>query len=525
MVDLTSALLGRKKKFHELLAEQSMSTAPTPSWGAALARALQGGIAGYGRSMADQEERAQIADANDSLVKAWGVPQQESPAPQSVGGALQGSGDPASAIASIESGGKYDKLGPVIKQGHQLAGDRAYGKYGVMGANVGPWTEKYVGQRMTPEQFVQSPEAQEAVFKGEFGRLSKAYGPEGASRAWFAGEGGMNKPNRSDQLGTTVSGYGQKFSKALGPQVASLGNGMPASDTPAPQPAGPQMAQGNTVNRGAVIQMLRNPLTRGGASAIIQQDIARRMKPPEYKIEITPGGEALAVNTADPTKTQRTTIPGAGAAAIQHSATKGAAEKVAERQATEGLPATSEETTSLRKEVQNLPSYKNITASAPVYKSMLDAAGRDNRAADVNLIYGMAKIMDPGSVVRESEMTIAQAVATLPQSLQATVLSQLKETGRLTPEVRAAIMGEAHGRMQQYQYMYDQDASMTRGIAERRRMDPRDVLQTFGPFEQFKPPAAALPPPQKTGQAPVVPQGVDKKVWDVMTPEERALWK
>jgi hypothetical protein len=46
MADLTSALLGRKKKFHELLAEQSMSTAPTPSWGAALARALQGGIAG-----------------------------------------------------------------------------------------------------------------------------------------------------------------------------------------------------------------------------------------------------------------------------------------------------------------------------------------------------------------------------------------------------------------------------------------------------------------------------------------------
>jgi hypothetical protein len=43
MVDLTGL---RNRKFHELLAQQASSAAPTPSWGAALARALQGGIAG-----------------------------------------------------------------------------------------------------------------------------------------------------------------------------------------------------------------------------------------------------------------------------------------------------------------------------------------------------------------------------------------------------------------------------------------------------------------------------------------------
>jgi hypothetical protein len=48
MADLASALLAgtRKKKFHEMLAEQASSTAPTAHWGAALARALQGGMAG-----------------------------------------------------------------------------------------------------------------------------------------------------------------------------------------------------------------------------------------------------------------------------------------------------------------------------------------------------------------------------------------------------------------------------------------------------------------------------------------------
>jgi hypothetical protein len=472
---------------------RATDASPVKHWTQGLARALQGGMGGYEMYRADQDERAQTADANDSLVKVWNnvSPQSGNPALQPVqsGPVSQGSGDPASAIASIESGGKYDKLGPVINRG-SMVGDRAYGKYQVMGTNVGPWTEKYLGQRLTPQQFVQNPQAQDAVFKGEFGRLSQRHGPEGAARAWFAGEGGMNKPNRTDQLGTSVAAYGQKFAKALGPQVASLGGGMPTNDTPAPaQPAGQQMAQAPTVNRDAIIQMLNNPKAMGDAKAIIQQDIARRMKPPEYKIEITPGGEALAVNTQDPTKTQRTTIQGAGAAAIEHSATKAAAEKRATQLATEGLPATSEEATNLRKEVQGLPSYKNITQAAPVYKSMLDAAGRDNRAADVNIIYGLAKIMDPASVVRESEMTIAQAVATLPQQLRASIESQLTSSGRLSPEVREAIMVEAHSRVSAYKDMFQQDSAMVRGIVQDRKMKESHVIPEFGEFPKFERPA------------------------------------
>lgn len=141
----------------------------------------------------------------------------------------------------------------------------------------------------------------------------------------------------------------------------------------------------------------------------------------------------------------------------------------------------------LRKEIQDLPSYKNIAQSAPVYKSMVDAAGRDNRAADVNLIYGFAKIMDPGSVVRESEMTIAQAVATLPQHMQATIMSQLQATGRLSPEVRAGIMQEAYSRVTAYKGMFDQDASQFKGIAERRRMNLADVIPDFGEFKTWAP--------------------------------------
>jgi hypothetical protein len=156
----------------------------------------------------------------------------------------------------------------------------------------------------------------------------------------------------------------------------------------------------------------------------------------------------------------------------------------------------------LRKEITSLPSYKNVAQAAPIYNSMRDAAGRDTRASDVNMIYGMAKIMDPTSVVREGEMTIAQAIATFPQYMQAQIKSQMDSTGRLSPDVRAAIMQEAHGRMRSYQGMFDQDMKMYGGIADRRKMSRDDVIPTFGPFEPYQ---------QQAPQAPTGPAKINSK--------------
>jgi hypothetical protein len=229
-----------RRRWALLQLQQAQDTSPVKHPLQAVARAMQGAFGGYAGYQAEQENKAG-ADKMFDAVLGSGSPNPALERVQPAMSEAQPSGDPASAIAKIESGGAYDKLGPVINRG-SMVGDRAYGKYQVMGSNVGPWTEKYLGQRLTPDQFVQNPQAQDAVFKGEFGRLSQRHGPEGAARAWFAGEGGMNKPNRTDQLGTSVAAYGQKFTRAMGPQMASLGNGMPANDTPAP-PAGPQMAQ------------------------------------------------------------------------------------------------------------------------------------------------------------------------------------------------------------------------------------------------------------------------------------------
>jgi len=117
------------------------------------------------------------------------------------------------AIASIESAGSggYAAIGPRAK-----SGDRAYGRYQVMGANIPAWTEQALGKRMTPQQFLASPEAQDAVFNHIFGGYTQKYGPSGAARAWFTGSptGGGK-----DILGTSAEQYVNKFNAAMGDSV------------------------------------------------------------------------------------------------------------------------------------------------------------------------------------------------------------------------------------------------------------------------------------------------------------------
>jgi hypothetical protein len=194
------------------------------------------------------------------------------------------------AISAIESGGRYDLKGPVTRNG-----DRAYGKYQVMGNNIGPWSEAAIGRRVTPQEFLANPEIQDKVFEHRFGQYVQRHGPEGAARAWFAGEGGMNDLGRRDQLGTSVGSYGQRFAAGLGrqqPQDASQAialaapqeGQMAAAPQAAPQMPPQQVAQaGPTPEIKMIEQMLNhpNPRVRQMGAQMMQQQM---LKGPEDKI-------------------------------------------------------------------------------------------------------------------------------------------------------------------------------------------------------------------------------------------------
>lgn len=116
------------------------------------------------------------------------------------------------AIANIESRGSggYSALGPMTN------GDRAYGAYQVMGANIPSWTKGALGKSLTPQQFIADPRAQDNVFDHYFGKSVAKYGnPQDAASVWFTGRPLSRGAGASDVLGTTGSSYVGKFNGEL----------------------------------------------------------------------------------------------------------------------------------------------------------------------------------------------------------------------------------------------------------------------------------------------------------------------
>lgn len=127
-------------------------------------------------------------------------------------------------IANRESGGNYGAMGPEVTSG-MYTGDRAVGKYQVMGLNVPDWTREALGRSMTADEFKNSPEAQEAVATKRFTDIYNKYGNwEDVASVWFTGrprsEAGGDV---ADVLGTTNDDYIASVVGGMGDGFNQLG--------------------------------------------------------------------------------------------------------------------------------------------------------------------------------------------------------------------------------------------------------------------------------------------------------------
>lgn len=95
------------------------------------------------------------------------------------------------AIFGKESGGRYDAVNP---------DSGALGIGQVMPENVGPWTLRYYGRRLTPQEYLKDTQAQDAVVNGHLSyliqqQLLAGYAPELAIRRaasiWYSGRANL----------------------------------------------------------------------------------------------------------------------------------------------------------------------------------------------------------------------------------------------------------------------------------------------------------------------------------------------
>lgn len=135
----------------------------------------------------------------------------------------------------------------------------------------------------------------------------------------------------------------------------------------------------------------------------------------------------------------------------------------------------------LRKEFEQLPEVKNYKQALPSYKGLEDAVKRNTTAADINIVYGLAKLYDPTSVVREGEYATVANSPNIPERVKG-LAQYLANGGKLTAETKRQILDEAKSRIKSYEDQYTAARSNFTDIAKRSNADPTLVFPSnFSP--------------------------------------------
>lgn len=130
---------------------------------------------------------------------------------------------------------------------------------------------------------------------------------------------------------------------------------------------------------------------------------------------------------------------------------------------------------SLRKEYTGSGETKRYVEADPIYRSMVKSATNDTGAADLDLVYGIGKIMDPGSVVREGEMVMVNRSSPFAEMLQG-YIGSIQGQGKLTPETRSRLLEMARTRMSELRTAHDEVTGGITARAKERGIDPSRVL-------------------------------------------------
>lgn len=449
-------------------------------------------------------EQAKIAQQQQGLQTAAGNFGGSFGAPPTPG--APPTGNAQTAISGIESGGRYDAVGPETGKG------RALGKYQVMPFNVGPWTKEALGREMTPQEFLANPQAQDAVFNHKFGQYVQQYGsPQAAARAWFAGPGGMNNPNARDALGTSVADYSQKFNAAYGqpgaPPVQVAQGSADGSGNPLPPPGMPPAPQPSAVNGPTMVAPTPPQIP----------DVPRPQPTPQqiqsYRQRLQSGEFGRDANTAIPAaraameaELDRQWVVDRERARMQFDQSQKQYDTDAKR-AADGPQKSFDNANKLRDEFNGSPQVKMYREVTPIIESMKEAQTRPSRAADLNLVYALAKIMDPGSVVREGEMVMVNNTQGIGDRL-AGLINSLNGGAALTPETRQKVIDEAQSRFKGLEQSYKAIEDHYAGIADRYGIKRDDVII---PIRRGAPqaPVAGPAPQASPGQMPKITGDAD----------------
>lgn len=128
----------------------------------------------------------------------------------------------------------------------------------------------------------------------------------------------------------------------------------------------------------------------------------------------------------------------------------------------------------LRKEYEGLDAVKNYKAVVPMIESAKKAP--DTGAGDLDVIYAVGKILDPGSVVREGELKLVIDAQSPVAKIVGKTRFALEKGGRIPPEQRQQLLQMLEGRTGALRDQYQRETDRFGGYAREANLDPSMVV-------------------------------------------------
>jgi hypothetical protein len=138
---------------------------------------------------------------------------------------------------------------------------------------------------------------------------------------------------------------------------------------------------------------------------------------------------------------------------------------------------------SLRDDYNQQQTVKDYKSALPIYGSALHTPPTPQ--GDLAMIYGFAKVMDPGSVVREGEVATAANTQPLIEKYAAQFDKQFRAGGTLTDDARQKMREALAQRMGALNQAFIAERVRYKGIADRNGVSAMDVVGEHpgGPFQ------------------------------------------
>ena len=135
---------------------------------------------------------------------------------------------------------------------------------------------------------------------------------------------------------------------------------------------------------------------------------------------------------------------------------------------------------------------KELTARTSDYRVLRDAARSINAVAknpspagDLSLIFSYMKVLDPSSVVRESEQAMATNAAGVPERIR-NLYNKLLIGESLSPKMRQDYISKAQTLANQKRRSFEADIRDYSAISRRFGLDPRNIAIGTDPIEPPK---------------------------------------